>query len=98
MTEDNNAVTEPPVDSSHLDYVDMGKLRIAIDEAESRLAEARENVIGAAKEIDRIELILSRWRRYHVYQRQRVGVLERRIYADRQQLRIEEDYASGVEQ
>lgn len=94
--DDMRQVTEPD-DSSTLDFVDLNKLRISIDEAEARLAEARENVNGAAKEIERIEVILSKWRRYQVYQRQRVGILERRIYTDRQMLRSEEDYQSGIE-
>jgi hypothetical protein len=87
-------LTEAP--NNKFEMVEMGKLRIQIEEGESRLLDARNNIKGAEIEIEKIKNILAGWERFHAYQRKRAAVLEYRIKGDREQLRMEEDYASGV--
>lgn len=74
----------------------MEEMRAKIAEGEAHLADARENAAIAAEEIDKIAAILDNWRRFSLYQEKRIVVLEHRIKSDREQLRMEEDYASGV--
>lgn len=78
------------------DHQHRAELRIQIDDLEGRLAEARSNIEGSDAEIEALSLLLSKWKRFRAYQVQREGVLENRIRIEREQLRMEEDYASGV--
>jgi hypothetical protein len=51
----------------------------------------------ADKEIALIESKLSNWKRWRQYQAERVGIFERRMKLDREELRSIEDYEGGEE-
>lgn len=78
--------------SSHLQ-----SLRDNVTAHESKLEEARANQRWADMEIEQMEQKLAGWRKYREYQAKRERIFKDRIRADRAQLRMEEDYASGLE-
>ncbi len=75
----------------------LANLRDGLISHEAKLDEARGNVRMADLEIELLEQKLTGWRKWRDYQGKRIGVFSDRIRADRQQLRMEEDFASGLQ-
>jgi hypothetical protein len=90
--ENTETLPEAPASDPHY----MAKMRIQIDDLETRLVEARGNIAGADAHLEKLELELHRWKRWRAYQVRRETGLKERIRIERETLRMEEDYASAI--
>lgn len=85
----------PAMEAASADHLQA--LRTNISTHENKLEEARANQRWADMEIEQMEQKLAGWRKYRTYQAKREVIFTDRIRSDRAQLRMEEDYASGIE-
>jgi hypothetical protein len=95
--QDNQQEKHPLQERMEIERANLEPLRNSIESARLRRSEAAGNVIMADKEIALIESKLSNWKRWRQYQAERVGIFERRMKLDREELRSIEDYEGGEE-
>jgi hypothetical protein len=95
--QDNQQEKHPLQERMEIERANLEPLRNSIEAARLRRSEAAGNVVMADKEIALIESKLSNWKRWRQYQAERVGIFERRMKLDREELRSIEDYEGGEE-
>jgi hypothetical protein len=95
--QDNQQEKHPLQERMEIERANLEPLRNSIESARLRRSEAAGNVVMADKEIALIESKLSNWKRWRQYQAERVGIFERRMKLDREELRSIEDYEGGEE-
>lgn len=78
------------------DEVHLNRIRGEISVNENKLSDTRGNIEMSDEAIKQIEKSLEGWKKFRSHQQRREAMFEKRIQADREQLRLEEDYASGV--